>query len=215
MFIPDNIFYEFLPIEAGDDFSKTCTLEQLEVGKDYELICTNLSGLYRYRMQDVIRIVGFHNKMPLMQFLQRRNNIIDMASEKTSETALIDAVNMTCDDLNLDLVDFSVYPNEEASPMRYDFLIEFAELHGASIDDIKESIEKNLFKTAPVFASKVEHGILDHITLKLLKDQTYTSYVKKLEQEGKLVAQFKSVHIIRNTFQRDFFFSYAEDLLNQ
>lgn len=49
--VPDSVFYEFLPLDAGDDFSKIVTLDQLEAGRDYEVIVTNCSGFYRYRMR--------------------------------------------------------------------------------------------------------------------------------------------------------------------
>lgn len=42
--VPDSMFYEFLPTDADDDFSKIVTIDQLETGKEYEVIVTNLSG---------------------------------------------------------------------------------------------------------------------------------------------------------------------------
>ena len=30
------------------------------IGRDYELVITNLGGLYRYRIGDVVRVAGFH-----------------------------------------------------------------------------------------------------------------------------------------------------------
>ena len=46
--VPDSMFYEFLPTDADDDFSKIVTIDQLETGKEYEVIVTNLSGFYRF-----------------------------------------------------------------------------------------------------------------------------------------------------------------------
>ena len=56
--VPDSMFYEFLPTDADDDFSKIVTIDQLETGKEYEVIVTNLSGFYRYRMRDAVKIAG-------------------------------------------------------------------------------------------------------------------------------------------------------------
>lgn len=98
VFIPDSMFYEFLPLEAGDDFSQIVTLEGLEEGRDYEVITTNLSGFYRYRMRDAIRVTGKHNNTPVMQFLYRIDQTVSIMGEKTTEIALRAAANPSMGD---------------------------------------------------------------------------------------------------------------------
>lgn len=52
--LPDSVFYEFAEEKDGEiDLSYIKTLDKPEIGKKYELIITNLSGYYRYRMRDV------------------------------------------------------------------------------------------------------------------------------------------------------------------
>lgn len=36
--VPHSMFYEFLPVDAQDDFSQIVTLDKVEVGRDYEII---------------------------------------------------------------------------------------------------------------------------------------------------------------------------------
>ena len=36
--LPNSMFYEFLPVDAHDDFSQIVTMDKVEVGKDYEII---------------------------------------------------------------------------------------------------------------------------------------------------------------------------------
>ena len=61
--IPDCVFYEFKPLESKN-FNELLTLNQLEMGKSYELIATTLSGLYRYRTNKVLYVVGRHHETP-------------------------------------------------------------------------------------------------------------------------------------------------------
>lgn len=61
--IPDGVFYEFKPKET-DDYSNLLTLDQLELGHSYELIITTLSGLYRYKTQKTILVVGRYHDTP-------------------------------------------------------------------------------------------------------------------------------------------------------
>ncbi len=61
--VPDGIFYEF---KSSDAKSKDVllTIDQLEIGKSYELIITNLSGLYRYKTEMTIQVVGRYHDTP-------------------------------------------------------------------------------------------------------------------------------------------------------
>lgn len=61
--IPDSVFYEFKPLESKN-YNALLTLDQLELGKRYELIATTLSGLYRYKTNKVFYIVGHHHETP-------------------------------------------------------------------------------------------------------------------------------------------------------
>ena len=61
--IPDSVFYEFKPLESKN-YNDLLTLDQLELGKRYELIATTLSGLYRYKTNKVFYIVGHHHETP-------------------------------------------------------------------------------------------------------------------------------------------------------
>ena len=61
--IPDSVFYEFKPLEAKD-YNTLLTLNQLEMGKSYELIATTLSGLYRYKTDKIFYVVGRHHDTP-------------------------------------------------------------------------------------------------------------------------------------------------------
>ena len=61
--IPDSVFYEFKPLESKN-YNDLLTLDQLELGKRYELIAPTLSGLYRYKTNKVFYIVGHHHETP-------------------------------------------------------------------------------------------------------------------------------------------------------
>lgn len=73
-------------------FLQTLFGEEVEVGCLYELIVTTLSGLYRYRIGDVVRVVRFHNSCPVIEFQYRQGQILNMRSEKTTETMMYEAL---------------------------------------------------------------------------------------------------------------------------
>ena len=77
--LTDSSFFEFRDAQADDDDNNTITMDQLEVGKEYEVILTNLGGFYRYKIQDVIRVLGFYNNLPLITFAYRKGQLANAA----------------------------------------------------------------------------------------------------------------------------------------
>lgn len=61
--IPDSVFYEFKP-KGAKNYDNLLTLDQLEIGRSYELIVSTLSGLYRYKTQKTLLVVGHHHDTP-------------------------------------------------------------------------------------------------------------------------------------------------------
>lgn len=194
--IPDSMFYEFLPVDADEDYSKIVTLDKLEVGKDYEIITTNLSGFYRYRMKDIVRCVGMYNNTPKVEFLYRRDQCLCLMGEKVNEENLRDAVYKTEEELGFNLVDFSVYANHHASPMRYVFLMEVEDMP----DDVTkklvhEVLNKNFCATDPVLCYKIQRGLLEKAEVYFLQPETYMFY-KELRVVGASSSQVKPPRIL-------------------
>ena len=61
--IPDSVFYEFKP-KGAKNYDNLLTLDQLEIGRSYELIVSTLSGLYRYKTQKTLLVVGRYHDTP-------------------------------------------------------------------------------------------------------------------------------------------------------
>ncbi len=54
-----GIFYEFLPMEEWDkEFPQALTLSEVETGKNYAMVITTNSGLWRYKIGDTIRFTS-------------------------------------------------------------------------------------------------------------------------------------------------------------
>lgn len=208
---PSAAFVEFLPVEAGDDFTKCVTMDKLEEGKIYELIITNLSGFWRYRMSDAVKVTGFYNKTPKVQFMYRVNRTINLAEEKTTEKALQVCVEKTAKEMGIELADFSVYPNTDITPNRYDFLIEpMKEITKFDMDALRESIFKNLCEANPVYYDCYEDHWLDKPEVYFLQPETSLLYRDMMVFRGASLNQLKPVRVIMNERQRKFFFGLRQ-----
>lgn len=205
-------FIEFLPVEAGSDFTQCKTLDQLEVGKTYELIITNLSGFYRYRMSDAVQVTGFYEKTPLVQFMYRVNRTVNLAAEKTTEKALQVAVENAANELGFALSDFSVYPDSESIPGKYVFLIEprnEKEVQSISRAALRECLLKHLSIANPSFRKGYDNERLD-LDAWFLQPETSLLYRDMMVFNGAPLNQLKPVRVIVNEKQRKFFFGLID-----
>ncbi len=72
---------EFIDLRNGE-LKFLC---ELELHREYEPVISTSGGLYRYRMNDVVKVTGFYRrKFPLLQFLYKRDYVSDVRGEKVS-----------------------------------------------------------------------------------------------------------------------------------
>lgn len=207
--IPNAIFFEFRPVEQ-EGYDNLLTIDQLEVGKDYEIILTNLSGFYRYKIKDVVRVTGMHNTLPEITFKYRLNQTVNLTGEKTTEEALRESVKQCEEKYGFDCVDFTVFADTEAVPMNYNFLIEPDNIDDIDVEALRADLEKNLGKANPSFGSKIENNTFGETKLEILQKETFMLYRDLMAMKGVSVVQLKPPRIIVNEVQRKFFYALRE-----
>lgn len=209
--IPDSVFYEFLPLDAGDDFSRIVTIDGVKEGGEYELIITNTSGFYRYRMRDAVRVVSRYENTPTIEFMYRIDQTVSIMGEKTTEEALRGAADQTAKELGFELVDFSVWPDVKASPVRYQFFMEIGENPNlVSPKEIRIVLEEKLAEANPSMGEKVRKGICGDTRLNFLEKESYALYRDMMIKRGAASSQLKPVRVIANEMQRKFFFRLTD-----
>jgi hypothetical protein len=80
-------FLEFAALDSSDRPSNQMplTADSLERGQRYEVILSNAGGLYRYRLGDLVEVVGYLNDCPLIRFVGRHGYVSDWFGEKLNE----------------------------------------------------------------------------------------------------------------------------------
>ena len=82
----------------------------------------NHSGLYRYRVGDVLRVAGFKNKAPQFNFICRKNVVLSIDSDKTDEVELQNAVKNAVSHLvpfDAQVTDYTSYADTTTIPGHY------------------------------------------------------------------------------------------------
>ena len=89
--LPTSIhFYEFIPQEQTDRAEPDVLLaDQIEAERDYAIVLSTSAGLYRYQIGDVVRVKGFLDKTPIIEFRHRLGATCSLTGEQlTEETGL-------------------------------------------------------------------------------------------------------------------------------
>ncbi|HEU5317073.1 MAG TPA: GH3 auxin-responsive promoter family protein, partial [Chloroflexota bacterium] len=112
-------FFEFLPEERRDDpGAELLTCDQLEAGREYYIYFTTSSGLYRYDINDVVRVVDFYRNTPVIQFVRKGQGITSITGEKLTESQVTAALMRVVDGHGFDVQHFTACV-EWGEPPRY------------------------------------------------------------------------------------------------
>ncbi|KAH6813959.1 putative indole-3-acetic acid-amido synthetase GH3.9 [Perilla frutescens var. frutescens] len=128
-------YFEFIPL-AGDNGSLSMEddeapppltdlveLVDVKLGCYYELVVTTFSGLYRYRIGDVLQVTGFHNEAPQFRFICRRNVVLSIDNDKTNEEDLHRSITAAASRLleprHALLVEYTSYADTSSIPGHY------------------------------------------------------------------------------------------------
>jgi len=71
-------FLEFLDEDSGECF----LISELEAGREYSVILTTGGGFWRYRLADRVRVTGFAERAPLLEFIGKEDCVSDLRGEK-------------------------------------------------------------------------------------------------------------------------------------
>jgi hypothetical protein len=116
-------FYEFIPEERIEDPSPPIVLAHaLEDGKRYYIILSGGNGLYRYDLNDIVEVRGFHQGTPKVAFVRKGRDMANITGEKLHVNQVQAAIRRAEERTGLDVWQFRLIPDVDAS--RYDLLVE-------------------------------------------------------------------------------------------
>jgi hypothetical protein len=104
-------YFEFIPESEGDSPNPTVLgAHELKEGGRYFILLTTAYGLYRYNIYDLVRVAGFYNKTPLIEFLSKGAHFSSVTGEKLSEYQITQAMAQLAHELDVTLTTYSLAP---------------------------------------------------------------------------------------------------------
>ena len=204
--LPRSLVYEFLPLDAPEDM-RPLTLGEVEVGKEYEIIITNFSGLYRYRIMDVVRITGMYNNSPKVEFLYRTNMGLNLANEKTT-TQMLDWVAAKMEDVcNVRFNGHSFYADTDSPVPHYVLLAEADEVYSPEkVADMTQKLDALFRETNEKYEKYRRWGMIGDPEFLQLQPGSYAAYKADLIAQGQVLNQIKPLVVLNTPERKEFFY---------
>ena len=204
--LPRSIIYEFLPVDAPEG-TRPLLLHEIEVGKDYEIIITNFSGLYRYRIMDIVHVTGEFNQSKKIEFLYRSNMGLNIANEKTTTQMLDWVADQLQKKYNLTFKGHSFYSDTDSKPPRYVMLVEVdSDIPTAQNEQFAADMDEFFRKSNGKYDKYRSWGMIGAPAVMQLEKGTYDAYKASLVAQGRVLNQIKPVIVINTPERKEFFF---------
>jgi hypothetical protein len=104
-----GVYFEFIPLEdAEKEFPRSLTLDEVELDKQYALVISTNSGLWRYKIGDTIK---FTSKYPFrIKISGRTKHFINAYGEEVMIENTDDAITRACDATNAVMSEYTAGP---------------------------------------------------------------------------------------------------------
>ncbi|KAK1423806.1 hypothetical protein QVD17_19115 [Tagetes erecta] len=199
--MPNMAYFEFLPCDPHSGSTNTNTslvdLVNVEIGKEYELVITTYA-LYRYRVGDILRVTGFHNSAPKFHFVRRKDVLLSIDSDKTTEPELQSAINNASKLLNqfdTNVVEYTSYADTGTIPGHYVIFWELLVKNPTNYptNEVLEQcclvMEESL--NSVYRQGRVECNSIGPLELRLVKNGTFEEMMDYALSRGASINQYK------------------------
>ena len=180
-----GIFYEFIPMDTfGQPTQKIIRLNEVELNKNYAVVITTNSGLWRYMIGDTIR---FTNLNPYrIRVTGRTKHHLNVFGEELMVENTEMALTATCKELNCEIIDYTVAPifMEGKKKGAHEWMIEFKSLPEC-ISTFSELLDKNLQNLNSDYEAKRYNNMtLNPLVLNIARPKLFYDWLKENDKLG-------------------------------
>jgi hypothetical protein len=185
----NGIFYEFIPMsEINEERPKTLCLAEVELNKNYAILISSNSGLWRYKIGDTVKFTSL--KPYRIRITGRTKAFINAFGEELIVDNAMQALKKVCEQSNVSIREFTVAPVYlgEGRQARHQWFIEFSK-EPRNLDDFANKLDENLRNLNSDYDAKRKGDMILH-RLELINLPVGT-IEKWFRHKGKLGGQSK------------------------
>ena len=200
--LPDVCYFEFIPEDQTDNPTDFLTMREAEKGKRYELVLTTLSGLYRYRIGDVVEVTGFLGESPMIRFCYRKDLMISLLDEKMDTMQLENAVRLFSKRTGTQVDNYCVRGDFEGSLPGYILYLETDRRLSA---DASSVMDQCLCESSLGYKGVRNMNELDCAKVSCVRSGTFSEYQRFCQEEGMRMEQSKLIRVLNGKKQIAYF----------
>ncbi|XVF70178.1 hypothetical protein PTKIN_Ptkin11bG0140400 [Pterospermum kingtungense] len=192
--------HESIEMKSNNEDTEPVDLVNVKPGQCYELLVTTSTGFYRYRVGDILMVIGFHNNTPQFKFVERQNVILSIDADKTSESDLLKAVTEAktlLDPLGFIMTTFTSYGDTSSTPGHY---VLFSELKAKEDNNINELDPKTMVECCSrmeqslgyAYESCRKQNAIAALEIRVVKQGTFDALMDYYVSQGASMSQYKT-----------------------
>jgi len=188
----DTHYFEFVERACWDRGEpRFLSLDEIRKGVEYYAIVTTPSGLYRYFINDLVRVTGFLHRMPLLKFVQKGKGVTSITGEKLYEAQVLEAVSRAMRCMGRCARFVMMLADEHAQRYRLYVEPDAGPRHAAR--DLARAVDVELQALNVEYRAKRESGRLAATSAAWLQPGTDEAFKREGVRQGQREGQFKTV----------------------
>ena len=180
-----GIFYEFIPMDTfGTLNQRVIRLNQVELNKNYALVITTNSGLWRYLIGDTIRFTSLSPYR--IKVTGRTKHHINVFGEELMVENTDSAIAKTCKEFNCEITDYTVAPIFMSDKQKgaHEWIIEF-KTKPDNIENFRKALDENLQNVNSDYeAKRYSNMTLNPLVLNMARENLFYDWLKKQDKLG-------------------------------
>eukprot|EP01018_Ginkgo_biloba_P029109 Gb_38023 [translate_table: standard] len=208
-FMPTTSFYEFIPLKMEEDFQgerrfmpvtaddkpQIVDSDDLEMGNHYDVVLTTFQGLYRYRLGDVLRFVGFNKECPVFEYIGRQNVLLAVNYDNIHEAELQRVMEKASEFLKqhgVELLDYTSCVNQSCIPGHYVVFVEVESNPNPDEDQVMQEcccLVDSSFNYH--YKKDRKSGMIGALEVRVCRRGTFEEIMKHSLKQGAAMTQYK------------------------
>ncbi len=180
-----GIFYEFIPMDAfGTPEQKVIRLSEVELNKNYAVVITTNSGLWRYLIGDTVRFTSLNPYR--IKVTGRTKHHINVFGEELMVENTDKAIAKACQETNSEVIDYTVAPifMKGREKGAHEWMIEFRrkpeniELFRKKLDEALQTVNSDYE------AKRYNNMTLNPLVLNVARTNLFYDWLKEQDKLG-------------------------------
>ncbi|ESU23242.1 GH3 auxin-responsive promoter [Flavobacterium enshiense DK69] len=180
-----GIFYEFIPMDTfGTLNQRVIRLAEVELNKNYAVVITTNSGLWRYLIGDTIRFTSLSPYR--IRVSGRTKHHINVFGEELMVENTDMALAKACQQLNCEVIDYTVAPifMEGKEKGAHEWMVEFRK-HPANIEEFSKLLDQCLQEVNSDYEAKRYNNMtLNPLVLNVARANLFYDWLKEQDKLG-------------------------------